>query len=493
MKKRRFILISLAFAISIFLLIVLEFYYFPAVFQNIWEQTSPIFSIIVLYSGFFGFTVKGVWDRYKLREEGRNLANRVKKRLVAFLSSAISSLDKVDISKVTHVQAEDKIVRELLIQATNHKGSTDFINTLILCYFCKKYDSKSDADKEDKDEIRKYAELLKIERGSDNTELLFEYYMKVYPKKEFSNISDFEKTFLESYLMERHFKIFYEEFTKKSTIVTTLKKLIKEGEFSSWNITEKTMLQIEGELKMKTKYSKSFLVLGQKIPDSIKEYLVNLPGLTGWRPSFRNTKFIDGGLFSGYIVKPETFLDIEEFTDELKSKYGGNEESVLWVAPINFLEGTEYTFPADRHFSNTNLSTAYEQINWIKGYGDKEDSVVWSVIEKAKVTYKELLTVMPFNIFCSDITHSETDFLTKHYKEVKTSLSVDYVTDFKNIRPQLLAETLFKIGAPEYNVSERKSLGFSEPVKEDELLNRFKNLSTEIVSNSHRLWEATES
>ena len=379
-------------------------------------------------SGISGFNLVDVSKSYRANKENRTIFKEIKSRVIRYFSPTFNEVANIEKLKVDINQNEDKIVRDLLSQVLREvKGN--YINSLILAYYCKKSDDNPNPDPDDFEQLKRYSESLGIGSQSNGSRTFLEIFSKVYPNYSFNNILDFEKFFIKQYWREGAFRYFEDRLDQKQNLISTLRKIINEGKMSTWGIKESTVSQIETELRMKTDFNNSYLIVGQNLRGSIDEYFKTVERARG-------VISISGMKYKIYIAKSPNPHNQSKFLDEIRKKYNVDGDSFMWIIPIDLLKSQVLSFPEDRNFSKPTIKRSYQLFEDFRDtIGVSDGSVIWSVISKSKVTVSQLLSVIPFNIFCPNIKESESNFIISCYEEIKKTLDVTSLTDFKNESP----------------------------------------------------------
>lgn len=434
---------------------------------------------------FFG--VNEIWKGYK-RESGRNaFVEEVKKRVISTFLTFRPEISRIKKVKIKYAQEEDQIVKEFL-SLVFREQKTNYINSLILIYFCKKYENSNDPDLSDLNQIKGYSNILKIGKGGDDLKMFHSLYKSVFTSENSKDLDEFQRTFVNRFLTEQAFSYITEELNQSKNFVSTLRKIIKEGKLSAYGVKQESIAQIENELRANTSLHHIFLVVGQHIAKetSIRKFLETLPKLGG-------VQWLKKIPYSTHLVKISDSVSSNDLLTEIKKHYENDDETIIWIIPIDTTSIEEFVFPADRSFRNNYIKRSYEIFNDFINVTDISDSsIVWSIIKRSKVTIRQLLTVIPFNIFCPGITPSESDFIISNYEAIKTKLDVNSLTDFGRESPEEIARTLVDIGVPRYGKDETDSLGLSLPVKEREVYQRYLVLAQDIVTNSVAYAKAVE-
>ena len=482
MKKGFLILITSSILLIALIILIIHFKFLSF-------SPNLVFSIVSLSITFGGVVIgiRDIWQNHKKELEQNVFVEEVKKRVISTYSALIPEIYKIKKAKIKSAQAEDQLVKELLSTAVRD-GKTNYINSLVLIYFCRKYESRQDPDLIDLNLIKGYSNILKIGTGGDDLETVYNLYTSIFVSETFPNMHEFLKTFVNRYLTEQGFSFITEELHQSKNFVSTLRKVIKEGRLNAYGVKQESIAQIENELRANTSLRRIFLVVGQHInpKTSIRNYLESLPKLGGVQ------KF--GKIpYSTHLVKIPDSVSSNDLLDEIKKHYENDAETILWVIPIDTTNVGEFVFPADRSFRNDNIKRSYEIFTDFMNVTDFPDStVVWSIIKKSKVTISQLLTVIPFNIFCPGISPSESDFIITNYDAIKSKLDVNSLTDFQKETPETIAKTLLEIGMPQYFEDETDSLGLNVPLKNEEVYKRYMELAKDIVANSREYAKAVE-
>jgi hypothetical protein len=238
-------------------------------------------------------------------------------------------------------------------------------------------------------------EILKIRKTEDG-------YLELL--RDFSN----------RYLKDLTFFEIREKLYQSENLRQTLIRLIKDGEFLNWGITRKSLERLEKDLKKEISYSQTFLIIGDNLPEKLKTYLTEQPGFTGWAPVVRNIPL--QGRYSGYIVRPnERFINAKEFLKKIKKFSKKSEEMVVFIVPLDFINSESYIFPANQSFKSENIQRSFEAVEWFKSGYIVSDADLWCAITRSTITPDELLSVIPFNIFCQGILPCEQEFFIKNY------------------------------------------------------------------------------
>ena len=461
--------------------IVLIFIYFPN--GNLKDLFLIILSTII---GAIGFSFKDYFLEIKEKRKIKDIQKKVVSLFNQYVGTPVELL--IDTDGLEDEQEET----EILLSALNKKGiDNDLKNILVLCYYCRKW-QKTKATL-DLDKIKQYSELSEVKYAqiNDSVKLFLRYYKKVLSIKDIAD-DDFEnllKHFIEHFYKDLQFYPLMEELNQTKNFHETLVKIINEGRLSNYGITRETLKKLEKDLKKRANYEKTFLVLLNKANDEIKDYLRSLPGLSGAPSRVRNIDFRNAG-YSLFIVKPTKIKSPKEFLEILKNKIKDGSEIIIRVVPLDFINSESYVYPANKSFTNKNLKECYEAIEWFKSGQVFIDSDIWNEIAKSTITTNELLSIIPFNIFCPGILPSEQTFLIKNYESLKSKTNVNLLTEWKDKDPHYLVECLTEMGIPQYTSEEKKYLRITEDNLEEKTKQRLLKISEQIVKGSKKFDEA---
>lgn len=374
------------------------------------------------------------------------------------------------------------------------------IKSILLCFYCDMWEkSKSHHLYGD---MQKYANSIGLSFAelTDDTMIFLKIYSAFQSKNVRYNstfeILQFEKTeseymnilndFAKKYVKDISFFEIKDKLNQSENLRFTLVKIIKEGKLSKWGLTTETLEQLEKDLKKEINYSKTYLVIGNKVGQNIKDYLKSQPGLRVGRPTSQN---IPQGnkYFSGAIIKPtERFNNAKMLIEKLKRLSREENETILFAIPLDFLNYERYVFPDNQSFTSRNLKACYEAISWFKTGYEYSDTDLWNAISTSSITPEELLAIVPFNIFCEGILPCEQEFMIKNYSYIKKRCEINKLSDWKNVDSKLITGYLLECGNPNYNESEKKYILNVEADDEFDagIEKRIFNLCEQIVKNS---------
>jgi hypothetical protein len=270
----------------------------------------------------------------------------------------------------------------------------------------------------------------------------------------------------------------------------TLIELIEKGELSAYGVNEESIKKLEEELKKAGDYARTFLVIGNKIDQRIKEYITEQPGFGGWAPLSRNIPDNGRRQFSAYIFRPRgNFNSAEDIVERVIKPMTKEEEgdSLIFVVPLDFINSKIFSVPPDRSFSSKNLQESYDVLNYFSMGYSRADVDVWSILTKSEIGVSHLLSILPFNVIVPDIYKSEREFIIKNYQKLKGELEVETLTDWAKKSPIHIREALLSCGRPNYSPIEKKSIfdidDGSGP-SEYQIRGRMEYISKKVVDNA---------
>lgn len=439
---------------------IVSFLYLPI--GNFKEISLIIVSAIV---GAMGFSFKDFFSELKIKKKTKTKYKETCNLFNSFFSKSIFLGLKTPETLSADISESEILDNSIREKEPNISGES--ISIIKLCYFCKKWeDNKSP---EDYEAIKKNAESLGIKYAKiDDT---VKKFSKIYSdlilnkqKLDHSDINISEKDikksiqhFVNNYYKDLQFYEIKDKFHQNKNLHETLIKIIKEGKLSTYGITNETIKRLENDLQKKTKSSNSFVIFtnntNKNDRNNLKEYLRNFPrlGMAGG-----TTKMPIYSKFGVYIIKTDKKQTAKSLLTEIKNSVKISEEAIIKIVPLNMANSETYTLPFNQSFTNDNLKKSYQALEWFKTGYDYTDSALWSEITKSRVTPDELLSIIPFNIFCKGILPCEQEFIIKNYDHVKSHFNVNTLVDWSTKNPELLNSYLIKKGTPEYSDDELK-------------------------------------
>lgn len=366
-------------------------------------------------------------------------------------------------------------------------------NSLILLALCNKYEQTRDPTTYS--EIRMYTETLNLNFTviSDGTRYFLNAYHSFFKKKEKHDLSEVTqirleeaqyrellKDFADEYDRELFFQYITQKLAQSEQLRETLVYLIKDGRLATYGLNKQTLERLESELRAQVNYSKTFVVIANKLDKQIQAYIQQQPGFTGFAPKARNIPGKKGHQFSVYIFRPtEGFKDGNELLRKFKLlAQDKKQETMVAVFPLDSIHSSYFTFPANQSFKRATLKTAYEIASYFKTGAQYSDSDFWNTLIQSEIPTNELLAIIPFNVLVPGILPSERGFIITNYREIQKKMDVTTLTDWGDKQPTLLKQALLSFGTPNYTAEERSVIG-----KKDRML----EISKDIIDNSKKL------
>lgn len=475
--------------ISFILLVIIEVLIILLAPTGIYKEISlTIFGILI---GATGFSMKDIISDIKLRKKTKNNFKTVAKNLNEFFKN---SLPELEIPKKIDDSATEKEIIDSLIKNSIEGITSDIVHIITLCYYCKKWDE--DKSPINYESIKQIAESLGIKYAQINNDIknFAKIYSQLVVKKvtldQSKNITNEEvrKTishFTKNYYKDLQFFEIKDKFHQNKNLHETLIKIIKEGKLSSYGITKETIKKLNQEITKKAKSSNTFVLFTNNTNptdrNNLKEYLhkfsrLGMSGGTTQMPIYAR--------FGVYIIKTETFQTAKSLLKDIKNSVEISSEAIIRIVPLDLLNSETYTLPFNQSFSNENLKKCYNALEWFKLGYDYSDSVLWSEITKSSITPHELLSVIPFNIFCEGILPCEREFIISNYQQIKTHFEVETLSDWASKNADLLTSKLIELGKPSYSPDEIKITLKSGSDLDDKINKRLKKISNQIINGA---------
>ena len=379
-------------------------------------------------------------------------------------------IDKQTFNAITQ---EKKNMLVLLALCSYYSNSKD-VNTYaaIKSYVDTINISFSGMNEETKNLLNAYSNLFKDDKKYKINSLFFETKTIEY--------KSLLKEFVDKFSNDLALRFIGEELAQSEELRDTLIRLIKDGRLATYGVNNATLETLEKELKAKANYAKTFVLLTNKLPDTIAEYLAKQPRIGAIGASTRIPEHNKGHKFGVYIIRPsEGFRTSKELLKKFKSLTKGYvNETTIQIMPIDGINMLHYTFPVNQSFTNVNLRNAYEISSYFKAGMGYTDADIWNIIEKSEVGINNLLALIPFNILVPGIYPSEKDFIIKNYPELQKKMDITTLTDWAEKDPILLKNILSEIGSISYTDAEKAVIGDKD---------RIRFISESIVNNSKKL------
>lgn len=363
---------------------------------------------------------------------------------------------------------------------------------LVLLALCSYYSNFRDANTYAA--IKSYVDILNISFSGINEEtknLLNAYSNLFKDDKKYTINSLFSETktieyksllkeFADKFSKDLVLRFISGELAQSEELRDTLIRLIEDGRLATYGVNNTTLETLEKELKLKANYAKTFVLITNKLPDTISRYLAKQPHIGAVGRSTKIPEHDNGHRFGVYIIRPnEGFRTSKELLKKFKSLTKGSEnETTIQIMPVDGINILQYTLPVNQSFTNINLRNAYEISSYFKAGIEYNDADIWNIIEKSEIGINNLLALIPFNILVPGIYPSEKDFIIKNYSELKEKMNINTLTDWAEKDPVLLKNILSEIGNIHYTDAEKAAIGDKD---------RLKFISESIVNNSKKL------
>lgn len=417
-----------------------------------------------------------------------NLVDNVKERIYTHFSTVLDDIERIKHLKVpTELQKEEEIV-EHLMSSVVRESETSLVNLLTLAYFCVKYDHSKVKQSVDFEVIGAYSSMTGILNDETEGGEFYSIYKRVVDDLNSPTIAIFQNSFAKKYRLQIGIHLL-EELNAKENLISTFRTLIKDGKFSAWGVTYESYLRIEKNLASSGNYGKVFMVIGQKIPRSVKEFLSEYPNThASFILNGLTTQESAGSRISFYLVKTSYYENSEKLLKKIKEKWGENKESMIWIAPVDILKKQELVIPGIDMLTNPHIKEALNQLSSMESIGGISDrATILSLIAQSTIRIDDILGVLPFNVLCPGMVPSENQFMISNYERVREELNLRTLADLKDKNPEILSRKLLENGDPNYNNEELDTLKFSKPPSRTEIDARFKNLTKIIVGNASKL------
>lgn len=424
-----------------------------------------VLAVVSSVIGALGFSFKDSVSNFRLKKKVQKNYREICAMFNRYFHQSIPLEEKMPKELSEGLSERDLLALAIGNAVQGLDGAS--LNSIQLCYFCQKWrDTKSP---EDYEAIKRLADALGIKYNqlTDSVKQFLRIYdCLILSKKPLNQASTSEldhekilKLFVAEYYKDLQFFEIKEKFHQNKNLHETLIEIIKDGKLSTYGITQETIKRLQKQLNAKSKASNAFLIFTNNTTPSdrqnIKNYLHRFGrlGMTGC-----TTKMPISARFGVYIIKTETNMTPAGLLNEIKSSVVMRSEAIIRIIPLNFMDSETYTLPFNQSFTNANLPNCYEAIEWFKTGYDYSDSALWSEITRSNITPDELLSVIPFNIFCKGILPSEIEFIIKNYYQIKNELGVNSLTDWKDKDAGLIASSILKQGTPSYSNEELSSV-----------------------------------
>jgi len=462
--------------------VLIIIFFEDGVFKNI---SIAIISIII---GLHGISLT---EFRKNEEKKRQIISKQREIIKRFNSYFQQKLGlELSFGNLNFVEGERKILEKALKKIFPRRREIRKVNSLMLCYYCKKWDQTKAA--EDYQQITIQSENIGLKYGDETLDIqtfLDDYNDLLHEEPNELTSQQLLREFAEYYYKDLQFFDIKDELNQSKNLHETLVSIIREGKLSTYGINRDVVDRLQRDLAASNLKQNTYLILGNKIPEKLKNYFKSLPGFSGSIYYTRNIDDISGRLFGGYIVRPPDAHSPDQFLANIKRKVGRHRDHFLiTIITLDFLNSLIYTMPADQSFTTEGLQNCYEAIDWFKTGYIMEESALWNEIAKSNISANELLSLIPFNIFCRGILTCEQTFMIQHYNDIKESLAVDELSDWRNVNPGLLRDRVIGFGQPEYSEDE-----YNNTLELDNFANREEAINVRILGLCNSIIEGAQS
>jgi len=453
-----------------------------------------ILLLIAAIIGALGFSIKDSIKDFKIRKKALKRYRETCDLFNSFFNGSISL--NIEPPKSIEENISEPEVLEDSLRKNLSDVSGEIVNIIKLCYYCKKWELHKSA--EDYESIKKSAESLGIKyaKFDDTIKLFAQIYLQLLMDRVKLNFSTIyiskENTkkainhFINNFYKDLQFFEIKDKFHQNKNLHETLIKIIKEGKLSTYGITNETIKRLELDISRRARSSNVFVIFTNNTNpqdrDNLKKYLHNYArlGMAGG-----TTKMSIYARFGVYIIKTEKNQTAKSLLKDIKNSVKISAEAIVRIVPLSMVDSETYTLPFNQSFTNENLKKCYEALEWFKTGYDYSDSALWSEITKSTITPNELLSVIPFNIFCEGILPCEQEFMIKNYDKVKNKLNVSTLVDWAGKDHELIKSALLKNGVPDYSQDELKlKLGVNGNNKAEKIDKRISKICKQIVEGA---------
>ncbi|WP_459202078.1 hypothetical protein [Methanococcus sp. CF] len=408
----------------------------------------------------------------------------------------------------------------------NNNLKANLRNSIILCYLCKKRDLGGTVSDSGLMEYSSRLGLLDYTTNELDIDTRVDIFLRVYFKLiyEKTNIllnkdgSDIIMTqnisgeayskllaeFIEKYFpMYRLIQVSLSEHESTKNLHSKLRELIVEGRLSKYGIDKSIFDRIDEKISNSGKVSNSFLVLVKSKSNTMnifkkgftdKLVRISAAGKNSKNIQNENLKGIDPSM---HVIKWDLGWSPEDILEHIKKELNLGSETGISIIPLDFSKGVLTIFPEDNTVEkDPDAHKFIELINYLNKNNDLVEkqsiSELFSELND-KMPINDLLSLIPFNLFCNDILDVEEKYFDDIITEIKNKFKIEKLGDWARQDPERILQYLIKhAGYPDYsgvNFDDLDSLGINLDDKISKEL-RFKKLCTEIIEKSKEYAEA---
>lgn len=471
-SKTKILLISLiALAVFVFFNEYLVPYMEP-VLGPVWSKILLYFIVFAIVSMDILADLVSNWIEGKRK---RDLVKDYVNEIVSFFERYTSISLKTKISKETEVLRDD-VYREVI--ATNFPVlDENQINSLILLVLVYHYSLKR--RREFYDLIQFYVSILRISDLSREAKQFLVAYNRVRTSKERLNdvqvffledkgvdYGELAKQFCQNFSKDAIFRFIREDLNQSEELRRTLIELVTTKEIPLMGVRKDVIKTLEEHLSRRKLYTRTYLLIGHKLGDKLKEYLrSSLPGIIGrgWScniPGKRST------IFSVYLIKADDIETIDKFYQRMKSLIGKDKECFMLVSSTDFVDSKIFVLPKDKKFSSGFVKDGFEIANYIKSGFYHIDVDIWSLITQSDISIDHLLSSIPFTVFVTNLSEKERTLLISSYMQIKRNFNIERLDDWKDLNDNKMAKYLSEIEYEGFRMPIERCLEISKTIKE---------------------------
>ncbi|MBB6402459.1 hypothetical protein HNP92_001781 [Methanococcus maripaludis] len=283
-----------------------------------------------------------------------------------------------------------------------------------------------------------------------------------------------------------------------------LRELIKNGKLSRYGISSELLDKIDKNISESGKVSNSFLILVKYVTDS-ESYINFKNGLTnklsrissGSKLSKLDDSSLDELNPSIYLVKCKLQYNAEDILNYIKEKINLPSKIGLSIIPLDFSKGIAEITPENTtgHKDDIDGDLFLKLISHFKDCTQltEKQSISKLFLELGdKKTTNELLSYIPFDLFCDDILEMEEKYFENQIGNIKKEFKINVLKDWADQDSENISNYLIKNAKyPDYsgiNIVELTNRGINTDTDSKKL--RIQKLCTEIIEKSREYAEA---
>jgi hypothetical protein len=366
--------------------------------------------------------------------------------------------------------------------------SADERNSLILLILIENFRNTNNI--EFYDLIQSYNNLVDIPQLTPISKAFLTSFFKFITGNVVENIEDFfavnnninyDKTlqyYIENFSKDSIFIYVKENLKRAEELRKTLIELYNKGKLPTLSVGRKAIKNLEEALKIKKIYTKTYVIVGNKFPDKLKNYLSKMPLLKDGATISKNIPSKPDMRFSLYIIKSEEIDSLDDFCRKIKSLVPKNHQIILTVASLDLCNSKTYIFPENAKFTTDEMKICNEVLNYFKTGYYHIDVDIWSILTASDIKIPELLSAIPFNIFVPDIRPKERELIITYYDNIKNNFGVESLEDWKTKSRELesIVNFIASLSLGEYKIPLQRCKEIAQSVIENS-----KNFSNSLL------------